>query len=165
MNLQRGKPNIEWITRVPWTYPHNQALLTFRIITADRFSSGKKLKEDDPKCIDINLLIYFAIHKVFRSHVTAEKIFVLKILMFPKHSRSKFKMPRPIVVLKNDKNVGHRSYSYWRRSTNPKVPATSEQVMCDDEVEAHLARPKSESCTEKRQDIGRYINITVTLKT
>lgn len=29
--------------------------------------------------------------------------------------------------------------------TNPKVPATSVQVMCDEEVDAHTASPKSES--------------------
>lgn len=29
--------------------------------------------------------------------------------------------------------------------THPKVPATSVQVICDEEVDAHLASPKSES--------------------
>lgn len=29
--------------------------------------------------------------------------------------------------------------------TNPKVPATSVQVICDEEVGAHFASPKSQS--------------------
>jgi len=40
-------------------------------------------------------------------------------------------------------------------STNPKVPATSVQIICDDEVDAHFASPKSESCVENQQSSMR----------
>jgi len=40
-------------------------------------------------------------------------------------------------------------------STNPKVPATSVQIICDDEVDAHLASPKSESCIKIQQNSMR----------
>ena len=39
--------------------------------------------------------------------------------------------------------------------TYPKVPATSVQIICDDEVDAHLASPKSESCMKNQQDNTR----------
>jgi len=37
-----------------------------------------------------------------------------------------------------------RDYAGFK-CTNPKVPTTSVQVICDDEVDAHFANPKSES--------------------
>jgi len=36
-------------------------------------------------------------------------------------------------------------------STNPKVPTTFVQIICDDEVDAHFASPKSESCVQNQQ--------------
>lgn len=47
----------------------------------------------------------------------------------------------------SDKFMDKIKWSRYVRveSTNPKVPATSVQVICDDMVDAHLASPKSDS--------------------
>lgn len=40
----------------------------------------------------------------------------------------------------------------------PKVPATSVKVICEEEVDAHLASPKSESCIYREANRGIYLS-------
>ena len=48
--------------------------------------------------------------------------------------------------------------------TYPKVPATSVQVICEEEDGAHLASPKSESCINQAEYMEFFYETFLNLK-
>ena len=91
------------------------------MVTAYGLSAGEKLKKYDTICIDVDLVSDFTEHEILGGQVS--------------EIRSVNLMSLNRIIDKNTTEV---------MSTNPKVPAISQNSFCV-EVDAHLASPKSES--------------------
>lgn len=149
------------------TYPHDQALLALWVLITDGLPSCKKFEEHNTKSINIDLVIYLPIHEIFRGQVPASTDFnrvnnFFSLLPFKKIYPSKILHKKILNTLQIFFPLLFFVYEHWCHlleircekftieDTNPKVPATSLHVMCDDEdADAHVASPKSDSWSNK----------------